>query len=81
MRRTRYGISAEDYSALLAEQGNACGICRKPKPMRIDHDHKTKQIRGLLCGPCNAGLGALGDTIDGLRRALSYLENVSKPQQ
>jgi hypothetical protein len=43
--------------------------------MNIDHDHKTGQVRGLLCSGCNTGLGHLGDDIQGLKRALEYLEN------
>lgn len=40
----------------------------------VDHNHETGEIRGLLCAPCNRGIGFLGDTGDGVRRALAYLE-------
>jgi hypothetical protein len=47
-------LSDDDYAALLAEQGGRCAIqgCeRTPKTRRFhtDHDHRTGQIRGLLC--------------------------------
>lgn len=43
------------------EQGS-CSICLKIGPLAIyeivvDHDHKTDQIRGLLCNTCNIHLG------------------------
>jgi len=40
----------------------------------VDHDHETGEIRGLLCSPCNRGIGFLGDSSEGVRRALAYLE-------
>jgi len=33
----------------------------------------TANVRGLTCGRCNRGLGLLGDSIEGVRRALDYL--------
>ena len=40
----------------------------------FDHDHKTLEHRGWLCHPCNQGLGLLGDDIQSIRKALTYLE-------
>ena len=40
----------------------------------IDHDHDTGEFRGWLCNNCNTGLGAMGDTIEGLERAIKYLK-------
>src|SRR3979409_894096 len=31
----RYGLSRDDYEALLARQGGACGICKQPRPNRL----------------------------------------------
>jgi hypothetical protein len=73
----RYGISAADYDALLIRQKGVCRICRKPcstqKRLAVDHDHKTKRIRGLLCRRCNRGLGHF--SLVTLRRAVLYLES------
>jgi len=78
--RRQYGISMQEFDKLLEFQKHGCAICNKPitklsKRMNIDHDHKTGQVRGLLCSGCNTGLGHLGDDIEGLKRALKYLEN------
>jgi hypothetical protein len=69
----RYGITEAKYNQMLADQGNACGICRTPfqgQRVCIDHDHACcpvpasghtrscgKCIRGLLCVRCNTWLG------------------------
>lgn len=49
--------------------------CGKPLNGRahLDHDHKTKKFRGWLCAGCNLGLGCLGDSIESLESALTYL--------
>ena len=39
----------------------------------LDHDHKTGAFRGWACGTCNSGVGMLGDTVEGLMRAVEYL--------
>jgi hypothetical protein len=76
---TRYGLTPATYEALLAAQGGKCACCgvaanRDGRRMFIDHDHATGMVRGILCNSCNLGIGALGDSVDGVRRALAYLE-------
>lgn len=47
------------YDHLFLLQNGRCGICRKePTKHRfhMDHDHKTLEIRGLLCYSCNTKL-------------------------
>ena len=77
-RTQRYGITPDEYVEMLEEQLHTCACCGSSNPKRkagfvIDHDHATGQIRGLLCHSCNIGIGQLGDSIDGLTKALDYL--------
>lgn len=45
------------------------------KVLCVDHNHKTGEIRGLLCGLCNSGIGHFKDKIKLLKKAIKYLEN------
>lgn len=77
--KRNYGISQEDYARMLAEQGGKCAICSLDEAnsvwgrLAVDHDHQTGKIRGLLCSPCNTGIGNFKDNVDRLNRALEYL--------
>lgn len=73
-----YGVTPEIFDEIYNNTAGICPICLKEfgdKGPYIDHDHVTGKVRGLLCERCNFGLGALGDQIDGLKRAVAYLEN------
>ena len=80
--KNRYGITMDDYDILFQEQEGLCAICEMPGQrtanrdfaLVVDHDHETGLVRGLLCYPCNMGLGGLGDSAADLQRALRYLE-------
>lgn len=53
-----YGITSEQYQELLKKQNYSCAVCGKhetefTRKLAIDHDHKTKEIFGLLCNVCN----------------------------
>ena len=71
----------------LLYEGVPCGCCGKTtsrvgstsrmiRPV-VDHCHETGRIRGVICYPCNMGIGHLGDTVDGLKNAIRYLESES----
>jgi hypothetical protein len=76
--KRKYGITLEQYDAMLASQSGGCGICgRDPSDrisLHVDHDHRTGRIRGLLCFPCNNALGDFDDDPSLLRAALRYVE-------
>jgi len=75
-----HGITGQDYAALLSQQGGKCAICGRPQQdidrrLRVDHDHETGRLRGLLCDLCNKGLGQFKDSPEVLRAAAEYLES------
>lgn len=77
-------------AALLEAQGGLCAVCKtdlgkgKTSP-HLDHDHQCcpgsvasscgECARGLLCGPCNLGLGMFTDSSEKLMAAIDYLES------
>ena len=74
--QTRYGISDDTYEILWRHQRGRCRICEtKSDKLVIDHCHKTKKVRGLLCHECNMGLGKLKDDIGLLCSAIEYLNS------
>lgn len=80
-----YGITAERFEELMAQQNNGCAICNTKNPgakqWAIDHDHACcpgkgscgNCVRGLLCVNCNLLLGHASDSIERLDRAKNYL--------
>jgi hypothetical protein len=86
--KKKYGLTAAEYDALLADQGGGCAICAGIEPggrwntrFFVDHDHITGAVRGLLCNRCNVVLGNADDDPDRLRRAAAYLEEEVCKQQ
>lgn len=82
--KAKYGIDIDDYIKMLEKQNYRCAICcassnnvkgktRKLWNFAVDHCHKTKQIRGLLCNSCNRAIGLLQDDVTILRKAADYL--------
>lgn len=78
IREYRYGKEKAEKSAPprpnKAEPCDCCGKLTEPTKFHLDHNHVTHEFRGWLCRPCNVGLGQLGDTIEGLEKAIRYLE-------
>lgn len=73
--RVRYGLSPERYDAIVLAHEGRCGCCGGEllNGGHIDHDHQTKQVRGLLCIGCNSEIGKCGDTTWHVERILDYL--------
>ena len=85
--RQKYGISLEDYDAMLAAQGGRCAVCgttdsgdRRFSTFSVDHDHVTGTVRGLLCSGCNRALGHVGDSPDRLMALAAYLMQQNHPE-
>ena len=71
---------------MLDKQDRRCAICKTNDPKSknergwaVDHCHKTGKVRGVLCSPCNAGLGLLATddpivAVVRFARAIKYLQ-------
>ncbi len=72
-----YGLTKEQYFAMVDKQKSSCLICKKfselPTNLHIDHCHDSGKVRGLLCGPCNQGLGLFKHSPSLLAAAINYL--------
>lgn len=87
--RRNYGLTLEEFYTIKGEQNGLCKICKRINDgyeLCIDHDHvsnfkqlppeeKKKHIRGLICSPCNKGLGNFRDNVESLLEAIQYLES------
>ena len=80
-RLKKYKITEEQFDFMFnVMQQGCCAICREHIDRftcRIDHDHYTGQVRGLVCGRCNTLLGFIESTdspLSILSRARIYLE-------
>jgi len=80
--RRVYGVDIAEYERLLEAQDGRCAICGSTDPrasrtrfLQIDHDHVTGKIRGLLCSPCNLGIGKFDEDLARLEAAARYLRD------
>ena len=66
---------------MFEKQSGACLICGKPLVLggklpnsaKVDHNHRTGAVRGLLCDHCSRGLGYFLDNPAALEAAAQYL--------
>jgi len=74
-----YGMTIDDYNRMFKKQKGCCAIChRKRRPLVVDHDHRKKFVRRLLCNPCNLGLGNFEDDMRLLARGIAYLKAMAR---
>lgn len=86
-RLRKFGVTREQYDAILAAQGGVCWLCKEPpdfgrESLNVDHDHRCCDdkyktcgscIRGLICGACNLALGLLDHKPERLEAGFKYL--------
>ncbi len=85
----RYGITHEDYDRMAQEQHGFCPSCMNHfgyqlGAMDVDHNHKTGEVRCLMCRNCNITEGKaialwpfLEDQIwDHINGALAFLKSI-----
>ena len=76
---TKYGVTLDDYFAMMASQDGKCKLCREPfgeskgKRPALDHCHETGNVRGILHANCNIALGMLRDSPAMCIQAAEYL--------
>lgn len=77
-----FGITLEQYQQMHLAQGGVCAICKQPETeirrgqlqhLSVDHCHKTNEVRALLCGFCNRGIGYLRDDPALIDAAAAYV--------
>jgi hypothetical protein len=75
-RRKSYGLTHDQFESLLFLQFQRCGICGSNRPngrgWAVDHCHKTKKVRGILCAKCNVGGGMFNDDPALLQKAVEW---------
>ena len=76
----RYGVDSVTIEWLLLRQGYVCAICGSPDPSHVDHDHQSKNVRGILCFNCDRGLGKFDDSVSLMRKAIEYLTKAQTKQ-
>jgi hypothetical protein len=83
--KRRFGLTRDAYNEKLKNQNHVCAICKQPetavdgrtgtiKSLAVDHCHKHKGLRDLLCGRCNTTLGKVNDDIGLLQNMIDYLK-------
>ena len=71
-----YGLTVEQFNAMVIAQDGKCGICHEPVTDRwcVDHDHKTEKVRSLCHTWCNAVVGIVEKRRDMVELAMKYLD-------
>ena len=83
--KKKFNLDWDVYQEMLKVSNGLCEICKQPETkldyrtknilnLSVDHDHDTKQIRGLLCMDCNRAIGMLQDSPEMLMSAFVYLQ-------
>jgi len=76
-----HNITIEQFNNMLFKQEGKCAICSKIFTYEkcslnpcVDHNHKTGNIRGLLCRKCNISIGLLNDSSFIIQNAINWLK-------
>jgi DNA-directed RNA polymerase subunit RPC12/RpoP len=74
--KKKYNLSVDQFEEMMKAQNYKCHICKKSlkKYSAVDHNHKTRKVRGILCRKCNLGLGSAKDNVKILKNMIKYLE-------
>lgn len=82
--RKRFNLEVEQVEGMLADQDGKCAICFEGTVLggrsgaKVDHDHDSGQVRGILCNTCNMALGLFYDDVTVLASAIDYLREANR---
>jgi hypothetical protein len=79
-----YNLTLEQVDEILIKQNHRCAICEnslRESRRCIDHDHKTGEVRGILCNPCNIGLANFRDNVHSLLNAIAYIKYTNRKEK
>ena len=74
--KNKYGITLEQHNNMLVAQEGKCAVCEilfEHRRINVDHDHKTGEVRGLLCYQCNT-FRVGGNTLESAKKVVEYLK-------
>jgi len=78
--KRKFKLTREDILNIKIKQNSRCPICKtafkdfKSHYLVLDHNHKTSQVRGILCRECNLLLGHAKDDLTTLKNAIRYVK-------
>lgn len=80
----KVGWTLNRFLAFNYAQQGLCAICHEPETnstrgegynsLAADHNHKTGQLRALVCANCNRALGLAQESPEILRAMANYIE-------
>ena len=75
---SKHNLPVGWYSAKEAEQGGKCKICNKKARLCVDHNHRTGDVRALLCTKCNLMIGYANEDVEILYAASEYISEYNR---
>jgi hypothetical protein len=78
-----YNLNLIERNIILIEQDKKCKICGSnlDDGGKIDHNHETGKVRGILCSSCNCGLGFFRDNWKNVLKSSVYLFSDYEPNK
>ena len=73
-RKRGWSLAVAESIVEAFRNAKSCQVCKKQRPLVIDHCHKTNVFRGLLCSPCNQAIGLMCDDVSVMRSASAYIK-------
>ena len=66
-------VIGDEHLKYLKSTTKECVICGSQEKLVVDHNHRSGEVRGMLCNHCNRGLGHFRDDPVLLEFARIYL--------